>query len=467
MRASARAVLLGLLFTSLPVVGWADPPESTAPSHPPLQAVPQVSVQHLYTLKECLALARRNYPEVAEARARLHDKQAELWEAHTEPFSDFDVTAGLGLAPTVRGTSVYSPNTDVALTSNMALAWQVGIEGAIPLWTFGKISNLWDAAEAQVHVGEHEVKKEQNAVELSVKKAYYGVELARDSLDLVDDATKRIDKYIRRMQKDVAEGEGDDVQLLKMRMYREELDARQSEAAREERIAFAGLRFLTGVRGDMDIPDVPLRRSRQTLAPLARYLEAARLFRPEVNMARAGIVAREAQVRLEQSRYYPDLALALTAKWSRAPEVTDQINPFVLDNANYLHYGFALVLKWKLDFLPQSARLAEARAKLEEMRATERYALGGVGEQVEEAFARAKDAERRLDDYSRATEYARQWLIKVQEGIDVGTYDDNDIVDPAKQYALERFAKLNATYDYNVAIAELAQATGWNALDQE
>ena len=43
------------------------------------------------------------------------------------------------------------------------------------------------------------------------------------------------------------------------------------------------------------------------------------------------------------------------------------------------------------------------------------------------ALAEAADAATRLDAYSRALGYARQWMIKVQQGIDVGTFDDEDI----------------------------------------
>jgi outer membrane protein TolC len=411
-----------------------------------------------------LALAEANYPKIAEARARLRNKEAQLRQAHTAPFSEWSLSGGIGPAPTVRGTSVYSPNTDVALTSNMALAWQLGIDGVVPLWTFGKIGNLWDAAEAQIKVGEHEVKKEKNDVKLSVRRAYYGAQLARDSLVLVRDAAKRIDKHLGRLEARVDAGDGDDIELLKLKMYRAELEARESEAQKQERIALAGLRFLTGVKGELDIPDRPLRRVPHTLAPLGRYLDAARLFRPEVNMARAGVIARQAQVRLEQSRYFPDLGVALSARYSRAPEVTNQTNPWVSDSANRFHYGAALGLKWKLDFLPQSARVAQARAQLEEIRATERYALGGVGAEVEQAFAEATDAGKRVDAYARAQGYARQWLIKVQQGIDVGTFDDEDIVSPAKEYALKRFAQMSAVYEYNVAIARLAQATGWESI---
>lgn len=426
-----------------------------------------VRPRHAYSLAECLSFAEKNYPKVQEATAQVERMRAQLWEARTAPYSQFSATAGVALAPTISGTSLYSPNTDQSITSSMALAWSVGVSGAVPLWTFGKIQSARDAASAQVKVGEQNVRKAKNEVKLSVRQAFYGVQLSRDALALVNEAINRVDQYAPRLEEKVRSGGGDDIQLLKMRIHRAELEAKRSEAAKQGTIALAGLRFLTGMGQDLDVPDEPLRRSKHSLGPLARYLTAARLFRPEINMARAGVLARRALLELERARYYPDLALGLWASRSYAPEVADQLNPFVRDDANYIRYGGALLLNWKLDLLPQAARVAQAEAQLEEIRATERFALGGVGVEVETAFADASDAAQRLSAYTDATRYAKQWLVKVQEGIDVGTFDDEDIVDPAKEYALKRFLQMNATLDYNVAMAKLALATGWSAVAPE
>jgi len=472
-RSSRQRLFIGLLLLCSTVSASAQPAPASAeepdaaPDVPPAagdasltapmpRRVPGVS------LRRCLELAERNYPKIHEARAKLAAKRAQLDQAHYAPYSDFTVTGGLGIAPDVRGTSVYSPDTDVPLKSDMGAAWQVGIEGLIPLWTFGKITNLWDAAEAQVKVGEHELQKEKNQLRFDVRRAYYGVRLARDALALVKDGIRRLDKYIPDLERKVAAGEGDDIELLKLRMNRAELEARESEARKQEAIALSGLRFLTGVR-DLVVPDLPLARARHRLGPLNHYLSAAKLYRPEVNMAKAGILAREAQLRLERARYLPDIGLGLSARWSSAPSVTDQTNPFIRD-PNYLTYGAGLVLRYKLDFLPQSTRVAQAEAQLEEVRASERFALGGVGWEVEQAFREAEDATRRLEAYTRATSYARQWLVKVQQGIEVGTFEDEDIVDPAKEYALKRFSQMSALFDYNVALAKLAQVTGWDVV---
>ncbi|HEX4336544.1 MAG TPA: TolC family protein [Polyangiaceae bacterium] len=458
-----------LLVAALLVAGVAGADENGAPAAEPSNEVrtAPVHVRHTYSLKECLGFAEQNYPKIHEAAAQLSQMRAQVWEAKTVPFSLFTASAGVVLAPTLSGTALYSPNTDATITSSMALAWRVGVEGAVPLWTFGKITSAVDAAEAQTKVGEQNVRKAKNEVRLSVRQAYYGTLLSRDAQALLNEALSRVNQYLPRVEEKVESGEGDDIQLLKLKIHAAELTARLSEAQKQERIALSSLRFLTGMGPNLDVPDEPLRKVPHTLGPVAQYLTAARLFRPEINMAHAGILARRALVNLERARYFPDIALGLSASRSYAPEVSDQLNPFVRDDANYTRYGIGLVMTWKLDFLPRMARVAQAEAQLEEIRATEQYALGGVGVEVETAFAEAEDAGKRLEAWSDATRYARQWLVKVQQGIDVGTYEDQDIVDPAKEYALRRFAQMSATMDYNVAMAKLALATGWDAVAPE
>jgi outer membrane protein TolC len=466
----ACSLLCGVAAAQVPAAPAPAEPAAGAPAEP--EPVEAAEVQPLpsanlagYTLERCIALTLKNYPKLHEARARLQYRREQQVQSWTQPYSEFNVTGGLALVPEVHGTALYSPDNDLELSSSPTnLAWTIGIDGVVPLWTFGKITNLWQASAAQVKVAEQDVEREKNAILLDVRRAYYGVQLARDAIALMRDAESQIDKYLRDLEKKVREGDGDQVTLYKLKINRAELTARHSEARQKEAVALASLKFLTGVQGQMALPEVPLTRVRHALGPLSTYLSAARLHRPEINMARAGLNAREAQVRLERARYFPDIGLGLSARWSKAPSITDQTNPFVRETINSLSYGAALVLRYKLDFLPQSARVAQAQAQLEELRATERYALGGVAVEVETAYREAEDAQRRLNAYAEAAGYAKKWLLLVQQGIDVGTNDEEDIVDPAKEWALKRFAVMSATFDYNLAVGKLAQVTGWEAV---
>lgn len=417
-----------------------------------------------YSLQRCLELADINYPKIAEARAQKAYYAAQLDEAKTAPFSGWAITTGIGPAPSIRGNPIYSPNTEVSLSSNLGLAWRATLDGFVPLWTFGKITNLVTAAQAQVKLGEHGVQKERNAVRMDVRKAYFGLQFARTAARLVEMAANALDSAIDKLQKQIDAGEGDELDLLKLKTFRAELEGRRSETSKFEAIALAGLRFLTGVPGHFDIDSNELRPPRHKLGPVSTYLTAARLHRPDVNMARAGVEARKAQLELMRSKLYPDVGLGLSGSWARAPEVADQLNPYVRDDGNYFRYGFALGLRWTLDFLPASARISQARAQLEQTRAIERFALGGAGMEVETAYAEVQDAQRREKAYGDAERYAKQWMIQVQQGIDIGTQDEKDLVDPARQYALQRLSHLNAMNDLNVALSKLALVTGWDAI---
>ena len=412
------------------------------------------------SLERCIALAEKNYPKILEAKARRAQRVASVDITKYTPFSEFSVSAGLGLAPTVSGTADYSKATDTSLTRNMGLAWQVGMDGAIPLYTFGKITHGLEAAEAAMRVSEHEIDKERNDLRLNVRRAYYGVQLARDARVLIVDAAAQMDEHIAKLAEAVASGDGDDIQLLRMRVFRADLTVRKSEADKQEAVALSALRFLTGQGHDLDVPDVALQAETQQLEPMSEYLAMARLYRPELAMARAGVAARRAMVKVETSKMFPDLGLALSAKWSYAPEVTDQTNPFVRDSGNYLYYGLGLVARYKLDFVPQAARVSQAKSQLDEVMATEQWASSGIAQQVTDAYAEVRDTHTKLAALSEAAKLAKQWLVKVQQGIEVGTMDEQDIVDPAKEFALKRFAEMMAIYDYNVAVSRLAQATG-------
>jgi outer membrane protein TolC len=448
----------------------ADPAKPALPPPKPLvadgrAAEPGTTIQpaHVRDLPQILALAERNHPNIAASRARVLQARAQLDEARFAPFSQFKLTGGVSLVPTVRGNNVFSPNTDVSLTSSLAVAWRAGIEGVVPLWTFGKITNLWDAASAAVHVSEADLEKERDLVRADVRKAYFGLQLARDAKVLLKDVRSSIDKGISGLQQQIDKGTGDPIDLLKLQTYSAELDVRESESERYVDVALAGLRFYTGVP-DLDIPDLPIRPPKHEIGHVTRYLAAAGIYRPELSMARHGIAARTAQLQLARSQLFPDIGLGLSVGMSAAPAVADQINPFVVDPGNYFHYGIALVFQWKLDFPAQAARIKYAQAQLEEVRAQQRFALGGVGAEVEVAYAEVLDWKRRTDAYTKAAKTAKRWLVMVQEGIDVGTLDEKELLEPAKSWALNKFNQMNAVMELDLAMSRLAKATGWDAI---
>lgn len=433
--------------------------EEAVPPPPPVATIKM----HAYTLAECLALAERNHPNLWASRARLAAVHAQLDEARYTPYSYWSASSMFGVAPAYGGTVWYNavPRTATALavTDGLQPFLQFSLSGGIPLYTFGKIESIRRAAEAQVRYNEWDLERERQQVRMDVRRAFFGLMAARDGLYIAEDVRQRLDKAITNTAKKVADGDTsvDDSDRLRLEIQRDELLARVAEARRAEAYATAGLRFLTGVQTAFDIPDEPIKRPETPLGPVTRYLTAARLFRPDTNRARAGVEARRAYADFARAQFYPNLALGLRFTYNVMPPP-----PSGNDNQGQLIPAAVFVADWGLDFLPKNARVQLAESQVEEVRALERLALGGVAVEVENAYAYAVEAKTREENWERAEHRAKRWISSIQDAVDLGTKDERYIVEPLRAYVYARANHVQALMDFNVALSELARVTGWD-----
>jgi len=432
---------------------------------------PAVTVKkRTYTLEECLALTDRNHPNVWAARARLGVVHAQLDEARWAPYWQWSLSVNSGVIPELGGTPFFSQSTPATLAAGVGSgSWkpfmQFNVGGAIPLYTFGKISTIQDAAAANVRVNEWDVEKVRQQVRWDVRRAYFGLMLARDGRYLIDEILSHLKKGIDGIKDKLAKSDATVAEWDKLRLeiFLEETRARLGDVTKGEISALAALRFLTGVQEGFDIPDEPLKRPDVPLVSVVQYLEAARLFRPETNMARAGLIARQRLIEHNRAKLYPDIGIGLFASYSTAPNAVIQNTAWIWDALNRFGYGATLSARWNLDLMPQQARVRIAEAQYEETRSLERLSLGGVAVEVEQAYGNVMEAKMREEALDRAEHKAKQWLVTIQDAIDVGAQDERALTEPLRTYAFQRGSHLVALQDVNVQMSWLALASGWDS----
>ncbi|MCL2449377.1 MAG: TolC family protein [Polyangiaceae bacterium] len=428
---------------------------------------------HQYTLAECLALADRNFPNLWAARARLALAHGQLEEARWTPWFQWSADSKFGVLPPIEGTVIYPQSSLEARNVNFQHGLQpwfsFGINGTLPLYTFGKIETATAAAEANVRVAEWDMEKWRQAMRMDVRRAYFGLQLARDGKEVLADALERLDKAVRGIKDKLAKGDASvsDTDRLRLEAYREELVAGSLQSPKGEAYALAALRFMTGVVEGFDVPDEPLSRPTRYLAPIAEYLEAARVLRPDVNMARAGLAARKALAGYNRARLFPDFGLGLGADFQTTPSANLNNNAWASDPWNHFYYYFGFGFHWSLDLLPQAARLQQAESQVEETRSLERLAFGNAMYEVERAYADTVEAGGREQAWDRAEHIAKQWISSTQDAIDLGTNDERALLEPLRVYGNARVQHLYALYDYDVSLSNLALASGWDSAAPE
>jgi outer membrane protein, multidrug efflux system len=458
-----------LVVAAAALASWRDARADDGAFGEPAANAPATITPHRYTLTECLALADRNFPNLWAARARLAQAHGQLEEAKWLPWFQWQAQSAFGVAPPITGNVLYTSatlyNRDITGFTNLQPFLQFGVSGVVPLYTFGKIETAREGAEANVRVSEWDMEKTRQSMRMDVRRAYYGLQLARDAREVLTDATDRLDKGIEGVKEKIAKGDANvtDVDRLRLEVYKQDVTSQSLQVPKGEAYGLAALRFLTGVQESFDVPDEPLKRPDRPLVALAQYLEAARVLRPDVNMARAGVVARRALVEYGRAKLFPDFGLGLGADFISTPSAVPQNNAFANDPFNHFFYSIAFGARWSLDLLPQAARVQQAESQLEETRSLERLALGNAEFEVEKAYADALEAKSREETWDKAEHIAKQWISIVQDHIDLGTWDEKQLLEPLRAYGNARVQHLYALMDYNVTMSNLALASGWDS----
>lgn len=462
---SLVAALLVALATPLAAQDASVEPtnEPHEPTDPPTME-PSEATRAL-DLEALLSRAEERYPALRANDAALTAARARLDEARFSPFFQIEAQAGLTVAPRAEGTPIFSNQDQLPLDNGWAPVMEVGVRGAIPLYTFGKLRNAWRAGRAGIRAAELEQERSLARLRFDVRRAYFALQLALDIRQMIREGRGQLDRAVRKLDELIAEGDPDvnPMDRYRLRAALAEVDARASQAVRLEESSRAALVALTG-ETDLTIPDCP---SAPVTLPEDSIEESGPDARPEIGMLEAAIEARRAAVEIQRGGHAPDIGLGFTAGLSWGPGITDQQNPFVPDPANRPSLGAGILMRWSLDFVGNTYRVRRARAQLEETEARRDEARLGMQIEVDLAREELRDAVRREEAWGRGERDTRSWLVSAAQAYDIGAVEPRDLVDALKAYFEARFSHLQAIFDVNVGAAELSRVTGGVAAPTE
>ena len=458
---------------SLPFAASADPPDppAVAGAEAGAEGEPSAPDEHggeapVMDLRALTQAAEHSYPGVRAAHARIRAARAQLDEAWVSPFFQSAITAGVSLAPEVRGSPILSPDPQLPLDNPWQPVLGFSIEGVIPLWTFGKLPAARDAARAGIRAAESDRQRVRAQLRYDVRRAYFALQLALDLRQMLDEGLPAIRDADAHLEQQLADGDTDVSELDRYRLQTAlaEIESREADAMRLEQMARAALRILTGVQS-FRIPECPIEPVEAHLRERSHYVRQARADRPEVRMLEAAVRARQAALDVAEAGFFPDLALAYRFGTTYAPGITDQTNPFVIDQANYTSIQAGLFARWSLDLWGNAYRRDRQAALLDDTRERSQEAARGIELEVSEAYEAARAAQRQTETWARGRQASRRWFIAAAQGRDVGATEPRDLVDAARAYFGARYSHLQAIHDYNAALANLERTSGHRVVE--
>lgn len=410
--------------------------------------------------------ARHPTTEAAHSQIDLARAQKQQADALRWP----KISLSLGIVPSRRATLVEGSQVEsVERATNYTLGdVSLGFTGDLtiiqPLYTFGKIADRQRAAE--LGIGAHTAQAGMRQADVAVEGAelYEKYLLARDLQRFLEEADHMLVRSLEATEARLAANTPDITQhdLLRLKTARGPLIVGLHQAQAGTRQAEAGLRAYFGFRAGTAIEPVDARleaipTGKLALAELVRRADSDR---PELVALADGAAAFDALARAERAGYLPDIVALGFVSGAYTVDRDPVESRFVYDPARHLVPGIGLGLRWELWGDLAGARAAEQRARAAELRHLESWVRTALPADVTNAYEELERARVDLPALAAAFASAKEWVVRANADYAAGMVDSVALTDAVEAYMTNRFAELEATYRFNVALARLSRAIG-------
>jgi outer membrane protein TolC len=424
-------------------------------------------------LDQAVQRALQHDPRIEEVNRLVDAAHTLVDQAQGYRGWSLDMNTFLGLAPSVNG-GLFENNTctaddcrvrDDAFDLNGLSPW-LNITLAIvkPLNTFGKIKHYTAAARDNVIVKKEDVRLRRGETVLEVKRAYYGYLAARDSYLFLTDVKQRVDGLVDLVQKWLDEGSNNARQsdLYALQAASALVGRYLAEARATEQVALDGLKVLTGagVEGELTVADTSLRPVEMPQDELPALVQRALDNRPEMAQVKAGLAARRALVAANKSDAWPNLYIGVAGLLSYAPNRSRLDNPLIYDPFNTFGVTPLIGLKWDWTRGVQSAKVAEAEARLNALIAKSDFARQGIPFQVAEQYHQVHATHEEVERLEDASRSARRWMVASYADFEAGLEKGDKVVTAFQGYVLAQTDYVKTVFDYNMHVAQLLNVTG-------
>ena len=420
-------------------------------------------------MDEIIRLGVEASPRLWAQRYVIQAAEAQWRQARAGLYPRLEYLQIFGPVNRARGNQFFSPDDRQDLLSGLGPFTRLELTVNQPLTTFGRIRAHMEAAEQGMEARKAAMDRFRLELVSTLKELYYTALLNEELYRIVSDTEENFAKAVERAEEFLADDTGTLTQqdLLKLRYGLARTRGQLLELRKGRKLVHAALkRLLYLPEGEDFAPaETSLRPVKVDLEDLGHYQEAATRLRPEFQELDRGILARKAELRAARREYFPALFVTGMFRYAVAPNRDEQRNPFVVDDFNYLDGGLFLGCRLALDFgIPQ--RIAEKRAEVFTLLQEQRDAVSGMMLEVERAYREVVEKQESLAFARESRRSGRALAALSGASFHLGLGEARDTFEAYGIYTESAAMYFLAVKEFNVAVAELARATGSDFLEE-
>jgi outer membrane protein TolC len=426
------------------------------------------------SLEQAIAMALAHDPRIEEKKAFVRQAEGMLQEAEGSEGFRYMVDSFLAVSTGVDGgfyedgadscSGNCEPRDDLYDADDGLSLW-AGLTFAIvkPLATFGRLDNYQEAAQKNIAIKQQDVALQRDVVALQVVKAYYGYLTARDSRLLLEDTRRRLTGALELVEDWLQEDSGNVSQSDKYALQSGLglIDNFLAEASSLEKIAMAGLKFLTG--HEDSVIELADRRIKPVELPgesLDEWIQLALENRSEFKQVEAGLAARRALVEATRADEKPIVFAGVAGSMAYAPDRDRLDNPHVYDPFNHVAASPLIGMRWQFGPGAHEGRVAQAQAELDALVHKASFAREGIPFQVREQYYTMQAKYEAIGSMRKSSRAARRWMIAAYSDFEAGLEEADDIINALQVYVLAYAEYLRAVNDFNNLVSKMKSVSG-------
>jgi outer membrane protein TolC len=335
----------------------------------------------------------------------------------------------------------------------------------VPIYTFGKISKGKEAAGHVIEAAKHQAHATKSEVVSDVSRAFWTIQLVRTFQGSLADGEKTLEKVLRKVE-DLLENDSPQVtenDRLRLLHALGTLRVRKIDAANAKDIATKALLLLIGRSQSAGIAVATTELDDglpQSIPDQQDVIETVRAKRPELLALRQVVEAQKSFADLRRAQFYPDFFIGAALNYAYTSNATDQTNPFINDDFNFLDVGIGVGLRVDLDIFGKLAQLEQAEAQARTRMHQERLATEAAELDVRRIHTSIEGGIQRVEALERNARTARGWLTASVLAYDIGTGRADELIDSFLAWAASEAELQKTRYDTILRMTELARATG-------
>jgi outer membrane protein TolC len=325
-----------------------------------------------------------------------------------------------------------------------------------PLFTWGKLINNYKQTKLNLQAAEQGLESAKQKLELDVTNAFYGVVLTQEFVKVSEKAVEQVEKHVKTANDLFEAGVATNFDVLRASVQLANVRSQLIKAQNGLRLAKEGFKITLGLPLEAEVNVDGQLGYQEQKVDLDELLKLAKENRPDLKQLELQAEAGEKIVSIAKAGNKPNLVFLSNYDATFSTNYEEGVDR---DWKKSWNLTFALNIPI-FDGLATRARVKQAKSGLNQIQLGKAQLEDGIQLEVKSAYLALQESQSLLDAQKETVQQAEESLRIANLQHENGMITSVQLTDAELALTQAQVNRLQALYDYTIAIAKIEKAIG-------